>query len=156
MKNNFRWIIVSLIVVITLINYIDRAALSYADGAISKAIGINNAQWGMIGSAFSIGYLLLAFLGGFIVDRLGVKKTWSFSVGLWSIVTILTAFAGSFASLFFIRVLLGLTEGPAFPATSRSVSRWLPSQERGKALGLIVGLGVPMSLMIGVRLLLNC
>jgi sugar phosphate permease len=149
MKGKFRWIIVSLIAVITLINYIDRAAIGYADEAISKAIGINNAEWGMIGSAFSIGYLVLAFLGGFIVDRLGVKKTWSFSVIFWSIVTIMTALAGSFLSFFFIRILLGLTEGPAFPATSRAVSRWLPSQERGKALGLIVGVGVPFSLMIG-------
>ncbi|MHB1630367.1 MAG: MFS transporter [Bacilli bacterium] len=149
MKTRFRWVIVSLVAFITLVNYLDRSAVGYATGPITQALHINNAQWGLIGSAFSIGYLVLALIGGRIVDRFGVKRVWSASAVIWSIVTALTAAVSSFASLFLIRVLLGVSEGPAFPAVTRSVSRWLPGQERGKALGVIVGIGVPFSLMIG-------
>lgn len=149
MRTKYRWVIVALMAFITLVNYLDRSALGYATEPITKALHINNAGWGLIGSAFSIGYLVLAFVGGPIVDRFGVKRIWSGAAAVWSVVTILTALVSSFASLFVIRVLLGVSEGPAFPAVTRGMSRWLPGQERGKALGWIVGVGVPFSLMIG-------
>ncbi|MFD0824372.1 MFS transporter [Neobacillus sp. M.A.Huq-85] len=149
MKGKFRWVIVSIIALTILINYLDRSALGFANGAITKQFNINNAEWGLIGSAFSIGYLILSFVGSPIIDKIGVKKALSLSAGLWSVFSILTAFMGSFVSLFLVRVLLGGSEGPAFPAVSRAISRWLPGKERGKALGMIVGFGVPFSLMIG-------
>lgn len=148
-RSQYRWIIVALISIITFINYIDRSAVGYATVPIMKALHLNNAGFGIIGSAFSIGYLVLAFIGGPIVDRLGVKKTWLTAAGIWSIVTVLTSVAFSGISLFIIRVFLGVSEGPAFPAATRATSRWLPNSERGKALGYIVGLGVPFSLMLG-------
>ncbi|MCL6514700.1 MAG: MFS transporter [Alicyclobacillus sp.] len=149
MRTNFRWVIVAFVAFITLVNYIDRSAVGYATQPITQALHIDNAWWGVIGSAFSIGYLLLAFLGGPIVDRFGVKRVWSSAAALWSIVTIATAAATSAVMLFIIRMLLGISEGPAFPAATRTMSRWLPAHERGRALGLIVGIGVPFSLMIG-------
>lgn len=149
MLSRYRWVIVTLISIITLINYIDRSAVAYATAPITQALHINDAQWGVIGSAFSIGYLLLAFFGGALVDRQGPKKVWSYAASIWSLVTIATALASSFASLFVIRVLLGASEGPGFPAATRATSRWLPGHERGRALGVIVGVGVPFSLMIG-------
>lgn len=149
MRTRYRWVIVALISVITLINYIDRSAVAYATAPITASLHINDAQWGIVGSAFSIGYLLLAFLGGALVDRHGAKRVWSFAAAIWSLVTMATALAGSFLALFGIRVLLGASEGPGFPAATRATSRWLPGHERGKALGVIVGVGVPFSLMIG-------
>lgn len=149
MRTKYRWVIVAFVAFITLINYLDRSAIGYATEPITKALHINNAGWGLIGSAFSIGYLVLAFIGGPIVDRFGVKRVWTGAAAVWSIVTIFTAATVSFAGLFFVRVLLGVSEGPAFPAVTRAMSRWLPGQERGKALGWIVGVGVPFSLMIG-------
>lgn len=149
MRSKYRWVVVVFVSFITLVNYLDRSAVGYATAPITKALNINNAEWGLIGSAFSIGYLVLAFIGGPIVDRYGVKRVWSSAAAVWSVVTLLTSVVGSFMSLFFIRVLLGVSEGPAFPAVTRAMSRWLPSHERGKALGWIVGVGVPFSLMIG-------
>lgn len=149
MRTKYRWVIVAFVAFITLINYLDRSAVGYATAPITQALHINNAGWGLIGGAFSIGYLLLAFLGGPIVDRFGVKRVWTSAATVWSIVTIITAAAASFAGLFIIRVLLGVSEGPAFPSVTRAMSRWLPGHERGKALGWIVGVGVPFSLMIG-------
>lgn len=145
MRSRYRWSIVVLIAVITLINYVDRSAIGYATGPISAAMHFNDAQWGVIDSAFSVGYLVLAFFGGALVDRYGPKRTWSIAAAVWSLVTIATAAAGSFAEFFMVRVLLGTSEGPSFPAATRASSRWLPGNERGRALGIIVGIGVPFS-----------
>ncbi len=149
MRSKYRWSIVVLIAVITLINYLDRSAIGYATSPISAALHFNDAQWGIIDSAFSVGYLVLAFFGGALVDRYGPKRTWSIAAAVWSLVTIATAVAGSFAEFFVVRVLLGASEGPGFPAATRASSRWLPGHERGRALGIIVGVGVPFSLMVG-------
>lgn len=149
MRTKYRWGIVTLIAIITLINYLDRSAISYATVPITHSLHINDAQWGIIDSAFSIGYLVFAFIGGALVDRHGPKRVWSFAASIWSLVTIVTALAGSFLMFFVIRVLLGASEGPGFPAATRASSRWLPGDERGRALGIIVGVGVPLSLMIG-------
>lgn len=149
MRTKYRWGIVTLIAIITLINYLDRSAISYATVPISHSLHINDAQWGIIDSAFSIGYLVFAFIGGALVDRHGPKRVWSFAASIWSLVTIVTALAGAFVMFFVIRVLLGASEAPGFPAATRASSRWLPGDERGRALGIIVGVGVPLSLMIG-------
>lgn len=149
MRSKYRWSIVVLIAVITLINYLDRSAIGYATGPISATLHFNDAQWGVIDGAFSIGYLVLAFFGGALVDRFGPKRTWSVAAAVWSLVTIATAAAASFGGFFVVRLLLGTSEGPGFPAATRATSRWLPGSERGRALGIIVGVGVPFSLMIG-------
>lgn len=149
MRRNYRWVIIALIVVLIVINYIDRSAISYAIAPLTKTFGITNAQYGLISGAFSIGYLVFAFLSGPLVDRFGPKHVLLVAVLVWSIATALIPIAGSFAGLFLIRVLLGAGEGPGFPAGTRASSRWLPQHERGIALSLIGGVAVAGSLLIG-------
>ncbi|MBX6764712.1 MAG: MFS transporter [Rubrobacteraceae bacterium] len=149
MRSNYRWTIVILVVLLVVINYVDRSAISYAIGPISKDFGINEAQWGIISGAFSIGYLVIAFFSGPLVDHFGPKRVLGAAIVLWSVVSGLTVVAGAFAALFVVRVLLGVGEGPGFPAATRAASRWLPQKERGRALSLIVGVGVSGSLLIG-------
>jgi MFS family permease len=138
-----------LIIGLVLINYIDRSAIAYARGPISKSFGISPAQWGVISGAFSIGYLLVAFLSGALVDRFGPKKLLTTAVVVWSLASACTVVASTFTALFIVRVLLGLGEGPGFPAATRATSRWLPKGERGLVLSLIGGVGVAGSLLVG-------
>lgn len=138
-----------LIISLILINYIDRSAIAYAVGPISKSLKLNSGQWGLISSAFSIGYLVIAFLSGPMVDRLGPKKILGGSITIWSLASIFTSFASTFFMIFIARVLLGIGEGPGFPSASRAVSRWMPKKEQGLVLSLIGGAGVAASLLIG-------
>ena len=67
---------------------------------------------------------------------------------LWSLSIGMTALAGSFAVLYAARVLLGVSEGPNFPALTGAVSHWLSPHERATALGNAL-LAVPLALAIG-------
>src|SRR5699024_3509454 len=120
-------------------NYIDRSAVSYAVEPLEEAFGITTAQYGIISSVFSIGYMVAAFLSGPLVDRFGCQRVLLTAVALFSVTTALIPVAGSFAGLLIIRLLLGIGESPAFPAATRTVSRWLPIRERGFALALCGG-----------------
>ena len=102
----------------------------------------------MILSAFGMGYILLTALGGWLVDRFGPRIMWPLAAVTWSLCVGLLGLAAGFWSFMAIRFLLGVTEGPHFPAMSRSISKWLPPKERARALS--IGLAaIPLSSVIG-------
>jgi sugar phosphate permease len=149
MRKHFRWVTIATILVLIVINYIDRSAISYAVAPLSKAFGISTAQYGLISSAFSVGYLVFALLSGPLVDRFGPRRILLTGMLIWSVASAITPVAGGFTGLLLIRILLGAGEAPAFPAATRTVSRWLRQSERGFALSLIGGVAVSGSLLIG-------
>jgi sugar phosphate permease len=149
MRKNFRWMTIAMIVVLVIINYIDRSAISYAVEPLSQEFGISKAQYGVIGGAFSIGYLVFALLSGPLVDRYGPRKVLLVAMVIWSVATAITPLSGGFTGLLLIRIVLGMGEAPGFPAATRIASRWLPDAERGRALALIGGVAVSGSLLIG-------
>lgn len=149
MRTHFRWATVALIVLLVVINYIDRSAISYAVDPLSKEFGISTAGYGVISSAFSIGYMIFAFLSGPLVDKYGPRKVLLTGMIIWSLATAITPVAGGFTGLLLIRIVLGAGEAPGFPAATRVVSRWLPQVERGFALALVGGVAVSGSLLIG-------
>ncbi len=144
----FRWAIIGLLFFITVVNYIDRSAISYAVPDISKLFQLNPAQIGMILGAFGIGYMIMTFFGGIWVDKSGARVVLFVASLLWSISIGLTGLATGFAMIYMMRVLLGVAEGPNFPAINRAVGDWLSKDERAIALGNSL-VAVPLALAIG-------
>lgn len=140
--------ILLLLALITMINYFDRSAIAYAIVPIKKELHLNDQQFGIIASAFSLGYLAMMFVGGILVDRFGSIYTWAIAAVVWSIVTILIGLTKDFFSFLFLRVCLGLAEGIHFPALVKTVSDWLPANIRAKSMAIGL-LGVPLSSVIG-------
>lgn len=153
MKNTgrFRWVIIGLIAFITIINYIDRSAISYAISPIEAAFHMTNSEFGVIGAAFSLGYLPMTFFGGILIDLYGVKRVWLISALLWSVATLFLGFSNGFWWFFSFRVLLGMSEGPHFPAVVRATTDWLPLKERAKALSFSLS-GSTLASLIGAPL----
>jgi MFS family permease len=144
----FRWFVVFLLFAITVVNYIDRAAISYALPLIQKQLGFSSAESGAILGAFGLGYAITTLLGGFSVDRWGARIVLTFAAILWSLSIGMTALATGVAMLYAARVLLGVSEGPNFPALTGAVTYWLSPHERATALGNAL-LAVPLALAIG-------
>ena len=102
----------------------------------------------MILSAFGVGYMLLTSFGGWMVDVFGARLVWPVAAISWSLCVGALGFAESFMGFIVLRFLLGITEGPHFPAMSVTVNNWLPASERARALsfGLVA---IPLSAVIG-------
>jgi MFS transporter, ACS family, hexuronate transporter len=147
-RTRYRWFIIFLLFAITVVNYIDRAAISYAIPAMQRDLGLSPADTGIILGAFGLGYAITTLLGGFAVDRWGARIVLTVAAVLWSLSIGTTALAGSFVVLYAARVLLGVSEGPNFPALTGAVSHWLSPHERATALGNAL-LAVPLALAIG-------
>jgi ACS family hexuronate transporter-like MFS transporter len=147
-RTNYRWFIVFLLFAITAVNYIDRAAISYAIPMMQRDLGLSPSDTGIILGAFGLGYAVSTLIGGFAVDRYGARVVLTVAAILWSLSIGTTALASGFAVLYAARVLLGVSEGPNFPALTGAVSHWLSPHERATALGNAL-LAVPLALAIG-------
>lgn len=152
MKKNrpthYRWVVASLVFFITLVNFIDRSAISFIIEPLKQEFHFSDTQFGMILSAFAVGYVLLTAFGGWLVDLYGSRIVWALAAISWSLCVGLLGFAGGFWGFIGLRFLLGVTEGPHFPAMTRTVSDWLPSSERARALSLGL-VAIPLASVVG-------
>ena len=72
-KTNFRWLVVSMLFLISMLNYIDRASMGYAISLIAKDFQFSESDVGLILGAFGVGYIFSTFLGGVYADTFGAK-----------------------------------------------------------------------------------
>jgi ACS family D-galactonate transporter-like MFS transporter len=140
-----RFTILALISIGTTINYLDRAVLGVAAPGITEEMAFSAAVMGILFSAFSWTYAAAQIPGGIVLDRIGARLTYFWSVGLWSVFILLHGLATGFYSLLGARLGLGATEAPCFPANSRILATWFPQRERARAnsafaVGQYVGL----------------
>lgn len=142
-RGRLRFVVLSLIFVITVLNYADRATLSIAGPSVARDLGLSPSELGIVFSAFAWAYVIGQFPGGWLLDRYGARRVYGGSLLLWSLFTLSQGsvhYLGSAASaamaLFGMRFLLGLVEAPAFPANARVVATWFPAGERGIASAL--------------------
>ncbi|MEG3147108.1 MFS transporter [Sphingomonas sp. RT2P30] len=131
-----RFGMLALIATGTLVNYLDRTVLGIAAPALTRELAIDAAVMGVVFSAFSWSYAASQVPGGLFLDRFGTRVTYALSVGFWSLFTLLHALAGGLTSLLGLRLALGVSEAPCFPANSRVVATWFPQSERAFATGV--------------------
>jgi len=135
-----RWLIVVLLGLAAVVAYIDRVNLSVAviDSDFKKYFQLNNADRGMVSSAFFWSYAVLQMPAGWIVDRYGSKYPMAISFAVWSLLTALTAFTVGFSSLFALRLLLGVSEAVMHPASLRWIRFNFSETQRGLAIGVFM------------------
>jgi ACS family glucarate transporter-like MFS transporter len=123
--------------VLSIITYLDRVAISSAAPAIRDELSLSAVQMGWVFSAFTFAYAAFEIPSGWLGDVIGPRKVLTRIVLWWSAFTMATGLAWNFSSLLVARFLFGVGEAGAFPNISRSFSRWFPLPERGNAHGVI-------------------
>ncbi|WP_145031452.1 MFS transporter [Pantoea ananatis] len=137
LKGKLRWGIVTLLLLAAIVNYLDRANLSIANTTIAAEFGFSQTEMGLLLSAFLWPYALANLPAGWLVDKLGPKKMFSWALGLWSGFTVLTAFANSYSYFYGLRMLLGVSESPFFTSGIKITHRWFGDSERGLPTAII-------------------
>ena len=131
--------VLALLVISGFLNYFDRSNLSVGATDVSRDLGLNMDQLGLLLSAFFWSYALcqLAGVSGWVVDRLNV--CWMLAAGffLWSGATAITGIAHSFVLVFCLRLVLGIGESIAYPSYSRILANTFPEHHRGFANAFI-------------------
>jgi MFS family permease len=98
---------------------------------------LTNFQLAWVFTVFYLAYGIFEVPTAWLGDRWGQRLMLVRIVGCWSLFTILTGLARSFAALLVTRTVFGAAEAGAFPTLSRALSRWFPLHERSRANGIM-------------------
>jgi MFS transporter, ACS family, D-galactonate transporter len=156
-SNTRRWVVMWLLFIASVINYLDRATISFALPMISHDLHLGPESKGVLLSAFFWSYTLMQVPIGLMADRMNLLWVYAGAFALWSLAQGLTGLAGSLLVLILLRVMLGFGEAIYLPGGNKIVSllfgrseRGLPSGmfDAGTRFGLVVGgIGVPWLLV---------
>jgi len=142
-KNNkifgidYRWFLVYMMLLGSIVNYLDRANMSIANTTISSEFNLNTIQMGLMLSAFMWPYAIANLPAGWFIDRFGINKIFIFGIILWSLATIGGGLAVGFATLYLSRMVLGIAEAPFFIIGGKITQKYFDEKERGIAASVI-------------------
>lgn len=147
LRSPWRWWVCLLLMLATVINYMDRLALNQLALRIKLYFALTPQQYGYLESAFSLAFALGAVGTGILVDRVSVRWVYPLMVLGWSLAGILTGFAIDYWMLLSCRFALGLFEAGNWPCGIRTTRAVLAPSERslgnslfqsGTALGAVI------------------
>ncbi|MBB3186829.1 MFS transporter [Microbacter margulisiae] len=135
----YRWIIVSLLLFSTTINYMDRNVIGFLKDYFCSAQGFGwtPQDFSYLTSVFTLFYALFTIFAGAIIDKIGTRLGLMFSLIIWSFAGIMSAFVGkTIVAQGIIRSIFGAGEAGNFPASVKTVAEWFPKKERALATGI--------------------
>jgi len=153
---NVRWRVLGMLLLLSIITYLDRICINSAAPAMREDLGLSTAQMGFVFSIFAVAYGLFEIPGGWMGDRFGPRKVLTRIVVWWSAFTAFTGMVTGYGQLMVVRFLFGAGEAGAYPNTSVTISRWLPARQRAQGHGWVwmaSRLGGALSPLIVVPLL---
>jgi ACS family D-galactonate transporter-like MFS transporter len=152
MTTRRRWVLLGLVFVAIMISYVDRGNLSIAAPDMMKDFRIDPEKMGVLLSAFFWTYGAFQLPAGMLVDRFGIRWSYTLSFLVWSLSSAAIALSRGPGDVIGMRVALGVAEsvGPlasiAFIRSSFSgkdqglpTSIYIAGQNIGPALGVLVG-----------------
>src|SRR5690348_1901299 len=155
---NFRWVVAALLLLATMLNYVDRLTLSVLADDIRKEFQLSAEDYAQIVSLFLLAYAIMYAGSGYLVDRLGTRRGFVLFMSGWSIAQMLHGLAVGKWSLGACRFLLGLAEPGNFPAGVKAVSEWFSSGERSVGVGIFnagsslgSAIAAPMAAFLALR-----
>ena len=140
------------------LNYVDRGAIGIAAPVMKSDLALSDEAYGVVFSAFFWIYAPVQLFAGWLCDRFSVYKLMAAGIILWAGSTILMGFAGGFASLLVLRIMLGIGESISFPGSSKIIARHVPAERRGVANAAVaagIALGPAAGTMAGGLILGN-
>ncbi|AKM09434.1 MFS transporter [Croceicoccus naphthovorans] len=133
---NFRFLIVALVALATVINYIDRGALGFLWPEISKDLELTEFDYAIILNVFTLAYAFGQTIFGKIFDWIGTRMGFVLAILVWSLATMLHAAARSLAAFAIFRAVLGVAEAGNWPGATKANAEWFPISERALAQGI--------------------
>jgi sugar phosphate permease len=140
-RTGYRWLVLVMLALISLITLMDRTNISIAAPMMMKEFGFTKTQMGFVFGAFAWAYSLGQFPAGWLSGKFGPRKLLAFVALFWSLMTIATAHAWGLVSLVVIRFVFGLGESGCMPSGHQAMQYWYLKSERGLANGVFHGAG---------------
>jgi MFS transporter, ACS family, tartrate transporter len=129
--------VLPLLVIGYFVNYLDRTAVSVAALQMRTDLRLSEAAFGLGAGLFFVGYTLFEVPSNILLHKVGPRRWLARIMISWGIITIATLLAQGPASLYALRVLLGIAEAGAYPGIVFYFTKWFPARTRGRAISAL-------------------
>ncbi len=119
-----RWCVLALLSLAIAGSYYEYDAIAPIAGFLRAERGFNQAQIGMLNAVFSIPNILLALLGGVLIDRHGPARVAAWTAALCLAGAALTAIGSPYAVMVTGRLIFGVAEEALFIALLAGLAQW--------------------------------
>ncbi|WP_369930710.1 MFS transporter [Xanthomonas sp. NCPPB 2632] len=122
----------------------------------SPVLHLTDGQVGLAASLYLVGAVVGALFFGWLTDRLGRKKLFTITLGLYLVATAATAFSPNFLTFVIFRALTGAGIGGEYAAINSAIQELIPARYRGHTDLVINGsfwIGAAMGALAAVGLL---
>lgn len=135
-RGRMRWVVLSLLLAVTVVNFIDRQTLSVLAPVLKEMLHLSNEQYGRIVAAFQFGMMTGEFPMGWLMDRWGVRLGLAGAVLWWSFATGAQAATRSGVQLGITRFWMGTGECGNYSGGMKAIFRLFAPHERTLAIGV--------------------
>ena len=144
------WSLLALLVVLNVLNFVDRNLISSVAPFLISELGLTRAQIGLLqGFGFVVFYTVMGVILGAAADRWHRPRLVAAGLALWSTVTAISGLAQSFVHLLIPRMFVGAGEATLTPASLSMLAETFPASRRAFAVGAYYA-GVPIGAGLGL------
>lgn len=134
--HHYQWQLMFVMLLGSIVNYVDRVNISFATIDISHELGLSVSQMGFILAAWMWPYALANLPSGWLIDKFDISKVFVGSLVLWSMATISSGLAMNYHELYLSRLFLGIAEAPFFVIGGKIVQLYFKEYKRGLAASI--------------------
>jgi predicted MFS family arabinose efflux permease len=148
----YRGYALGLLMVIYVVNFVDRQVVSILAEPIKRDLGLADWQLGlMTGLAFAMLYTVLGLPIARIAERGDRPLIIAAAVAVWSGFTALSGMAQTFTHLVLARIGVGVGEAGCTPPALSLIADTVPREQRASAVSVYM-LGAPVGSILGLAL----
>ncbi|MBI1736695.1 MAG: MFS transporter [Candidatus Rokubacteria bacterium] len=147
----YRWVILALTVVAFMQTHLHRLAFAPLIPTFVSDLGLSYAAAGTVQTAYFWTYASMQLPVGLATDRWGARRVMLTCLAALAVGTLAFAASATYLTAFLARMLVGLGAAAVWVPGMRLISEWFPSQERGRATGVMSsggGIGGTLGLIV--------
>jgi len=129
-------------------NYIDRVNVSFAALQMNHTLHLSPLAYGFGAGVFYLGYIIFEVPSNLLLYKIG-PRIWIARIMItWGLISAAMSFAHTTHQFYFLRFLLGVAEAGSTPGVIYYLGRWIPANERAKAVSRYMSAG-PIAIIVG-------
>jgi MFS transporter, ACS family, tartrate transporter len=142
------WRLLPLMIVLYVINYIDRVNVGFAALTMNQDLGISPRAYGFAGTLLFVGYMLFQVPSALVLERFGARRTVFAILLLWGAISVSNALVQGETGLYIVRFALGVAEAGYFPGMIFYLTLWFPKEYRARMIATFYS-AIPLAFIIG-------
>jgi MFS family permease len=132
----YRWVVLIFISLAMFGNYYVYDSISPLADVLKQQLGFSDANIGLLNAIYSIPNVFMVLIGGFIIDRIGTKKSTFIFAALCLLGAIITAVKGELAVMAAGRLVFGIGAESLIVAVTTAIAQWFRGKELSFAFGI--------------------